>query len=277
MKGFTVTPAPGAAPVVLASPHSGPHLPDDFVRASRLPVRELRRADDTHVADLLAPAVALGVPLVAATHGRAWLDLNRAPTEIDPALVRGLPADAWASSPKVRQGLGVVPRALTPGRDILSRPMPWSEVKSRLDDVHAPYHAAVAELLARARAANGVALLLDCHSMPAPPGVQPPDVVLGDRHGTSAAGWITAAAAAWLEGRGWRVALNDPYAGGWTAERHGHPHAGIHALQVEVRRDLYMNPDTAEPHDGFAQVAGLFAGLTAHLLGKLAPAAMAAE
>jgi N-formylglutamate deformylase len=277
MSGFTVSRGAGTPPVVLASPHSGAHLPDEFVRAARVPVRELRRADDAHVADLLAGAVALGVPLVAATHGRAWLDLNRSPSDIDPAMVRGLPPDAWSPSVKVRQGLGVVPRALTPGRDIHTRPMPWSEVKARLDEVHAPYHATIAELLGAARSANGVAVLLDCHSMPAPPGAAPPEVVLGDRHGTSAAAWLTESAERWLTAHGWRVAVNDPYAGGWTSERHGQPAAGRHALQVEVRRDLYMDPETAAVHGGFARVAGMFAGLTAHLLARLAPVAQAAE
>ena len=285
--GFSVAPAatpPG--PLVLASPHSGRDYPAPFLATTRLTLAQLRRAEDAFVADLVAPAAAAhGVPLIAARYGRAWLDLNRSAGEVDPAMiVDPIAAHPAQASERVAAGLGVIPRVAAHGLDIYSGRLRHAEIVDRLAAVHAPYHAAIAGLLDAARDTNGFAVLLDCHSMPSPPAGPrgAAQIVVGDRFGTSAAeglvGWIERHFAA----AGFRVARNAPYAGGYTTAHHGQPASGIHAVQIEVDRALYMDPARLVRHLGFDRVAAVFASLIAALPGvaatfDLLPFALAAE
>ncbi len=284
--GFTVRPGttpPG--PVVLASPHSGREYPAAFLAATRLTLAQLRRAEDAFVAELIEPAAAAhGVPLVAARYGRSWLDLNRAAAEIDPAMiVDPLEADPAQASERVAAGLGVIPRVAAHGLDIYAGRLRHAEIESRLRAVHEPYHATLATLLAAARAEHGHAVLLDCHSMPTPaPAGSGAQVVVGDRFGTSAEGGLVAAIERHFAAAGLRVARNAPYAGGYTTTHHGAPAAGIHAIQIEVDRALYMDPARLVRHAGFDRLATLFDTLLAALPGIIAglplqPYACAAE
>lgn len=257
-------------PLVLASPHSGRDYPAAFLARSRLTLGQLRRAEDAHVADLLRGAVACGVPLLRARLGRAFVDLNRAEDELDPAMfTEALPRSPGQASERVAAGLGVLPRVVAQGMDIYATRLPAAEARYRIEQVHRPYHAALSALVERARCRHGHAVLIDCHSMPAPPpgptGLAP-QAVIGDLRGTSCAPGLTAAVEAYLLRAGWRVARNDPYAGGHTTQRHMAPGAGIHVLQLEVDRALYMDPVRLQPHAGFARVAQTLAGLMRHLL-----------
>lgn len=285
--GFTVTAAalpPG--PLVLASPHSGREYPAAFLATSRLTLAQLRRAEDAFVAELIAPAAtARGVPLLAARYGRSWLDLNRDAGEIDPAMVVDpLVAAPEQASERVVAGLGVIPRIAAHGLDIYSARLRHAEIATRLAEVHAPYHGALRALLGTAHAANGYAVLLDCHSMPTPPAVAggTPQIVVGDRFGTSAAMGLVAGIEAYFAAAGLRVARNAPYAGGYTTAHHGDPAGGIHAVQIEVDRALYMDPARLVRHAGFDRMVGVFDGLLAALPGlfaglDLGPFACAAE
>ena len=284
--GFTVSPAATpAGPLVLASPHSGRDYPAAFLAATRLTLAQLRRAEDAFVADLIGPAAgAHGVPLIAARYGRSWLDLNRDPGEIDPAMVVDpLAADPAQASDRVAAGLGVIPRIAAHGLDIYAGRLRHAEIAARLAAVHAPYHAALAELLAAARAHNGFAVLLDCHSMPTPPGgAAAPQIVVGDRFGASAAAGLILAVERHFAAAGLRVARNVPYAGGFTTSRYGRPASGIHAVQVEIDRALYMDPARLVRHAGFDRIAAVMGGLIAALPGiattlDLGPFACAAE
>jgi N-formylglutamate deformylase len=261
---------PPPTPLVLASPHSGRDYPPAFLAQTRLQPAQLRRAEDAYVDELLSGAVAAGAPLIAARIGRAYLDLNRAPEEIDPAMIADpLPRGA-AVSERVTAGLGVVPRIAAHGLDIYAARLRLGDVEARVAGVHAPYHDALRGLIEEARRTYGCAVLLDCHSMPSlPSGARPAaQVVLGDLHGRSASPALVDAIETQLQATGFRVARNDPYAGGYTTAAHADPANGVHVVQIEVDRALYMDPARLLRHDGFASVRSA--------LGRLAHALVAA-
>ena len=274
--GFSISGGGDAAgPLVLASPHSGREYPPGFVATTRLTLGQLRRAEDAYVDELLAGAVAAGVPLISAHYGRSWLDLNRAADELDPAMfVEPLADHPAQAGERVGAGLGVLPRLAAHGLDIYPGRLRLAEAEARLAAVHAPYHAALAELLERARRRHGFAVLIDCHSMPTPPAVnlaRPAEVVLGDLHGTSASPALMATIESFWQAGGWRTSRNVPYAGGFTTAAHGAPARGIHAVQLELDRMLYMDPPRLRPHEGFARVAAALTAL-ATLVVAQAPA-----
>jgi N-formylglutamate deformylase len=260
------TPEPPA--IVLASPHSGREYPPAFLAQSRLTLAQLRRAEDAFVDELLGDAMALGVPLIAARYGRAYLDLNRAADELDPAMIADpVPPSAGQVSERVAAGLGVVPRIAAHGLDIYAARLRLADVAARVSALHRPYHAALADMIDLARARHGHAVLLDCHSMPTPPGgTAAPQFVLGDLHGQSASPRLMEAIEAQLRREGYRVARNVPYAGGYTTLRHADPLAGVHVIQIEIDRALYMDPARLARHGGFANIAAAMRRLVALLL-----------
>jgi len=275
-------PAPGAAPLplVLDSPHSGEHYPDDFDHA---PSRaEVRRAEDTHVARLWRGALAHGATLIEATFPRAYVDPNRSLDDIDPALFDG---EAWPGpirlSRKTEQGIGLVWRLARGGVPLYARKLTVAEVERRIAACYAPYHAALDALLDQRHAAFGAVWHVDCHSMPAvgdalsdDPGRERADFVLGDRDGTTCEGGFTALVAETLRGYGYSVALNDPYKGVELVRRHGRPAEHRHSLQIEIKRTLYMDEDTLVPHTGHERLerdlARLAASVASHIRARTA-------
>ena len=268
--GFTVTPGSvPPPPLVLASPHSGRDYPAAFLATTRLTLAQLRRAEDAFVAELLATAAGHGVPLIAARFGRTWLDLNRDEAELDPAMfVDPLDSHPAQNSDRVVAGLGVVPRIAAHGLEIYAERLRRADADTRIAEVHRPYHAALAELLDAARAEHGFAVLLDCHSMPTPPPVAggAPQIVIGDLWGASASAALTGAVERHFCRAGFRVARNTPYAGGHTTARHGRPGAGVHAVQIEIDRALYMDPARLVRHLGFDRIEAVLGALTGELL-----------
>jgi len=146
-----------------------------------------------------------------------------------------------APSPRVAAGLGVIPRIVRDGAEIYRGKLDSGEAAARLSQLYKPYHQALAALMEETRARFGVAVLIDCHSMPSALSV--PDIVLGDRYGASAAPGLTARAEAAFAGEGFSVARNTPYAGGHTTVLYGRVAEGCHALQIEINRALYLDED----------------------------------
>lgn len=259
--------------MILSSPHSGREYPAAFLAQTRLTLGQLRRAEDAYVDELLQESVALGAPLVAARYGRAYLDLNRDSDELDPAMIADpLPPSAGQASDRVAAGLGVLPRIAAHGLDIYASRLRLAEVERRVAALHTPYHAAVANLLRQARDRHGYAVLLDCHSMPTPHGgnAAPPHFVIGDLYGRTAAPQLVDSIEAAIKADGFRTARNTPYAGGYTTLRHADPAAGIHVVQIEVDRALYMDPARLTRHAGFAAISTTLRRLVSSLL-ALAP------
>ncbi|HSR72360.1 MAG TPA: N-formylglutamate amidohydrolase, partial [Kiloniellales bacterium] len=203
---------------VFNSPHSGRDYPDELIRRSRLTRQGLRASEDVLVDELFAAAPDQGAPLLAATAPRAWVDLNRSPAELDPALIRGVRLREANLNQRVAAGLGVIPRVVSEGAEIYRGRITLGEAEARIRDLHAPYHARLEALLVRARDAFGTAVLFDCHSMPtealrAAPRVEgrAPEVVLGDRFGAAASRALVAFTQRAFEREGFVVARNAPF------------------------------------------------------------------
>lgn len=274
------------APFVFNSPHSGRHYPERFLAMSRLDRDRIRRSEDAYVEELFACAVARGAPLLAANFPRAYLDANREPWELDPRMFNEpLPSFANSRSARVAGGLGTIPRIVSEGLEIYRGPIAFTEALQRIEIAYRPYHARLAALLEETRLLFGFAILIDCHSMPANTRAAEngsrPDFVIGDRFGSSAARELSAYAASRLAALGYAVTCNRPYAGGFITEHYGRPRQGVHAIQIEVNRNLYMNEETYEKTDGFAALQRDIAIFCADLIrygpGQLAGAAIAAE
>lgn len=256
-------PARHGLPLVVASPHSGDLYPPDLLAASRLTPLELRRSEDFLVHELVAAAPSLGAPLLRARFPRAYVDVNREPYEIDPAILADTAPDyANTRSPRVAAGLGTVARVVASGQEIYAHRLTTREVLTRIERCYVPYHKALTALLEETRARFGFCLLLDCHSMPSlPPPADPAgqgpqnDMVLGDCHGTTSEAGLVERTASVLQDLGYRVALNVPYAGGFITRHYGQPEAGVHALQLEIARRLYMDEAALTPTAGFPRLA----------------------
>lgn len=256
-------PANRSAPLVFASPHSGADYPDSFVRGSSLDPLTLRKSEDCFVDRLFASATEHGAVLIKAQFPRAYVDVNREPWELDPAMFAGaLPTYANTRSPRVAAGLGTIAKVVASGSEIYRDKLDFAEVKARIARCYEPYHAALQGLMAETREQFGFCVLIDCHSMPSvggpcdrDPGAPRVDVVLGDCFGTACAPPVTDRAEALLRRHGLAVTRNDPYAGGFTTRHYGRPHDRTHALQIELNRALYMDEARYQPHAGFESMA----------------------
>jgi N-formylglutamate amidohydrolase len=248
-----------AVPFVFSSPHSGRQYPKAFLNESRLDERSLRRSEDCYVDLLFDQVLDLGAPLLLAHAPRAYVDVNREPYELDPRMFDGrLPAYANTRSMRVAGGLGTIPRIVGEGQDIYRGRIAVEDALARIETIHRPYHRALKHLLLRTIEGFGQAMLLDCHSMPsASLGLPEPgraDIVLGDRYGTSCAPRMMDVFQQAFEESGFVVVRNRPYAGGYITEHYGHPRSGIHALQIEINRALYLDEVMVELLPGFETV-----------------------
>ncbi len=276
--GFDIVhPVRQLVPFIFASPHSGRIYPPSFVAGSRLSALSLRRSEDAFADELFACAAALGAPMITARFPRAFLDVNRAPGELDPTMFSSaLPMPVEPASTRANAGLGVIPRVVRDGAEIYRDRLPAREANERLSRLYGPYHSALARLLDETRAQFGAAVLIDCHSMPSAAAI--PDVVLGDRYGMAATHALMRRAEREFEHRAFSVARNAPYAGGYSTHLYGRPAAGLHALQIEVNRALYLDEERIEPNAHFRDVARRIAealhGLTRIELSVLRPPRM---
>jgi N-formylglutamate amidohydrolase len=253
-----LSPAAPTTPLVFASPHSGRDYPSELLRNSRLDRHSLRQSEDSYVDLLFDEAPHFGAPLLRALFPRAYVDVNRSRDELDPRMFADdVPKSADSRSSRVIAGLGVVPRIVADGQDIYSRKLYYLDARRRLSACYDPYHAALKQLIDEARARFGCAILIDCHSMPsaggAPfrPGEPRIDFVLGDRFGSSCAPSIVRFVEDMLTGFGYQVARNAPYAGGYVASSYGRPRSGVHALQIEINRALYLDERRIARTEGF--------------------------
>ncbi len=273
-------------PLVFNSPHSGRVYPESFIAASALGAKTLRQSEDAYVDDLFRQAVSSGAPLMRAHFPRAYVDLNRDKRELDPRLFPdGLPQNAITNTQSVTCGLGVIPRIVSERAPIYKTPLDYAEGEARLAALYEPYHDALGALIEDTRAKFGIAVLVDCHSMPSskslPGRCRRPDFILGDRRGTSCAMQLSDAAEAVLSEQGFSLVRNHPFAGGYITRTYAAPERGVHTLQIEINRSLYMNEATLKPNRGFlplvAALTKLAHGLAETALRLPPPLQVAAE
>lgn len=269
---------PAPIPVLIAVPHAGRSYPAELLAAMRHPANTCIRLED-RMADSIGRAVAdqTGAVLLVAHAPRALIDLNRAPEDMDWEMVAGpVPKGSGrlAAGRRARSGLGLVPRRLPATGELWRERMSHDDLEARLELVHRPYHATLAQALEGLRDRWGGALLVDLHSMPplGPKiGADPAaDFVIGDRFGSSCAARLSLAAIDYLGQAGWRAAHNRPYAGGYVLDRHASPPRGLHAVQLEVCRATYLDSALREPGEGLGRVVEAVAGLVRHLAEELA-------
>ena len=263
MQSFNFLPAmmPDSA-VVFASPHSGREYPADFLAASVLEPVALRSSEDAYVDCFLRAAPMAGAAVLLGGVPRAYVDYNRAATELDPALIAGI--SSRGLNPRIASGLGVIPRVVAGGRAIYRGKIPQAEAERRLRLFWRPYHAKLAEIMAVQRARHGRVILLDMHSMPRDAvsmsnqhSALRPDIVLGDRFGASAHSAITDQVAEIFQQAGLRVARNSPFAGAYITQAHGVPSLGQHAIQIEIDRGLYLDETRVAPNASFSAFCGV--------------------
>ncbi len=260
---------------MFASPHSGRVYPAAFLEASRLTPLQLRKSEDAFIDDVFASAPDLGAPLLRANFPRAYVDANREPFELDPAMFEApLPAFVNTASPRISAGLGTIPKVVSSGEEIHAGKLAFAEARARIEACHVPYHEALRGLIEVTRKRFGGCLLIDCHSMPSvggpmdrDPGLKRVDMVLGDRHGLSAAPALTRQVEDLLKDQGFRTTRNNPYAGGFTTRQYGRPKDGVHALQIEINRAIYMDESRIEPTEGMARLSQGMERLIAALAG----------
>ncbi len=236
----------GDGPVVLGVPHAGTHVPADIW--SQLNDTGRKLADtDWHV-DRLYGGLLESATMVRATFHRYVIDANRDPDGV--SLYPGqnttglCPVTDFDGEPIYRTGQE--PDAA----DIEERRAAW----------HAPYHDALRQELHRVRAAHGVAILYDCHSIRS---VIPylfegrlPDFNTGTNNGTTCAPAIESAVA--LEASsadGYTSILNGRFKGGWTTRHYGRPDNGLHAIQMELAQATHLASEDL-PFDYDAEKAG---------------------
>jgi len=279
-------PAEWRGSVIFNSPHSGSVYPRAFLGTSRLDVATLRRSEDSFVDELIVGVVGRGYPVMRAHFPRCYVDVNREPYELDPRMFDGrLPSFANTRSMRVAGGLGTVARVVGDAQEIYGQRIPVDEAIRRIEGLYKPYHRALRRLFTRVHRDFGAAVLIDCHSMPSTAGAKDErpraDVVLGDRYGTSCVPVVAEAIEATLRSRGYVVSRNKPYAGGFITEHYGNPAVGLHAIQLEINRALYMDERRYERSASFATLAADFELLADSLAGipiqELRPYRAAAE
>jgi len=254
-------PAAQTAGLVFSSPHSGRIYPPEFLALSKLQPAALRKSEDCLVDELFADMPRLGAPLISALFPRAYLDLNREPYELDPELVEApLPDYANTHSVRVAGGLGTIARIVADGEEIYRQRLPLKSVLARIESLYFPFHAELTRLVNETMAAFGYSVLIDCHSMPSSAvvvsGGPRPDIAIGDRFGSACDTQLARFVCDGFSRRGYDVQMNRPYAGGFITEHHGKPARGLHALQIEVNRGLYLDEMRFRAGKGFDDLKG---------------------
>lgn len=252
-------------PVLYTLPHSGRVYPADFKSALKPDI--LRRAEDAYVDLLLEGAETQGATVLKALFPRAYLDANRSEDDLDPILFP--PGTDVMAGEKSKLGIGLVRRVVTPEYPIYDRLLTLEEVENRIVTYYRPYHDALADILTTLHARFGKAVFIDWHSMksvgnaatPDGAGAKRADFVLGDRFGETCAPGLTQAVVDYLTGQGYSVTVNDPYAGGATLRRYGRPQRGIHGLQIEMNRALYLDEGAVTMTDAAPRLTAALAGV----------------
>src|SRR3984957_10632351 len=253
-------PAEIRGPLLFNSPHSGRIYPQTFLEASRLDLVTLRRSEDSFVGELIEGVVGRGHPVMRAHFPRCYVDVNREPYELDPRMFDGrLPSFANTRSMRVAGGLGTVARVVGDAQEIYDQRIPVDDALRRIEGLYKPYHRALRRLVTRIHRDMGTAVLVDCHSMPSSAGPKDDrpraDIVIGDRYGTSCVAVVADTIEKVLRERGYSVSRNKPYAGGFITEHYGNPTAGLHSVQLEINRGLYMDERRFERSKSFSTVA----------------------
>ena len=267
-----IDPVEQTIPFVYNSPHSGRAYSQEFLERSKLDAFSIRRSEDYFVDELFSSAPSHGAPLLVANFPRAYVDVNREPYELDPRMFSGpLPSYVNSHSVRVAGGLGTIPRIVAENMEIYQGRLSVDEGLGRIETIYKPYHGCLRRMIAKTHTMFGSAVLIDCHSMPGSVRVGAnalrPDFIIGDRYGTSASADLTHAALQILGDYGFTAVRNKPYAGGFITEHYGRPARGLHALQIEINRAIYVDEQTLEKRADFALLASVLSRFVVQMAG----------
>lgn len=266
-------------PLIFASPHSGNIYPQSFTDQSALPLVTLRRNEDAFIDTLFTPVIEAGAAMLSARFPRCFVDANRAPDE----LPYGWAGASERPTARTKAGYGVIPLIIAENTPIYKKPLPEIIAKGRMEALYHPYHTALRMLINEAKDNFGRALVIDCHSMPgfAPMGARRSDIVLGDRYGMSCAPKTIDVIEKAFKACGYSVTRNYPYAGGYVTEYYGQPATGVETVQIEINRDLYLNPVTLaakpKPYQALAHDLRVITAEIINILGYDSDLSLAAE
>lgn len=271
------------APLVVSSPHSGSNYPLEFVEKSALSKLKLRSSEDCFVDEIFSQASEIGVPLLKALFPRVFVDVNRGPFELDPAMFdTALPDYVTTKNQRIFAGLGTVAKVVSNGEEIYKQKLNFDDVKKRIETYYNPYHLELKKLVEKTRDIFGFCILLDCHSMPSnaarsaapkPFGKKGVDIILGDCHGSSCHPSIMNTALESLTKAGFSVKRNNPYAGGFITQHYGKPYENVHAIQIEINRSLYMNEKALERLNEISELTQIMTDFMKDMGQKLDPMA----
>lgn len=270
-----IDPSGPEIPIVVEVPHAGLELEARFLEPISAPARAIARDADLYVDALYQDAPAIGATVLACRVSRYVIDVNRAESDIDGEVVEGGRAD-------IRMQHGLVWRTTGDGEQALNRRLTTFELEERLALVWRPYHRELSSIIERKRSLFGVVVVLAAHSMPSVErgptaarsrtgrgdqgSIEPrADVVPGTRGRKSAAPKFIDAVESHARASGWSVRHDDPYAGGFTTQRYGRPGDGVHTVQVELARRLYLDEGALRPLPAFPQVQAWCRGLVARM------------
>lgn len=246
-------------PIVVSSPHSGVAIPDEEREFYAIDIDKLRLDGDLFVDELYTGVEELGAVFLTTSYSRFVVDLNRLRDDLSPRSAHGA---AEKRGPGYYGDRGVFWAITTTAESIYKAPLPRGVQRRRLERYYDPYHQALSAELTRLRDKFGYVILLDAHSMPSrarkahtDTGAARADVVPGDLLGGACGEWLSEAACDFWRGLGRTVALNTPYRGGGIVRRHGRPDTGVHAIQLELNRALYMDERSLERAPGLPDLA----------------------
>jgi N-formylglutamate amidohydrolase len=248
-------------PLVVSSPHSGRNYSKEFIASSVLTPLRLRASEDSFVEEIFGHAPCLGAPFIKALFPRVFVDVNREPFELDPTMFSGpLPDHVTTQNSRISAGLGTIARVVSNGEQVYKKKLDYSEIETRIKYFYQPYHQALKTLIEETKKKFGYCILLDCHSMPSgstgPRGSSKSkttrhiDIILGDCHGTSCHPTVIDFATEFLSNLGFTVRRNTPFSGGFITRNYGSPQEGVHTLQIELNRRLYMDEYSIERLEG---------------------------
>lgn len=255
-----------ACPVIISSPHSGRAYPKSFLATTRLSLAELRQVEDA-LLDIVVREANLPAPQLFAEFPRSYVDVNRPPHALDASMFT-TPHHGLAFSPcaYTQSGFGVIPKKAKHGKAIYDEALPGFEARYRLTHYYRRFHTTLSQCIAGAAKGNSEVVLLDMHSMPSDIHGCDADIVLGDGNGTTASTHLITCLGQTIARHGLRHQHNTPFAGGYITRHYGKSQTGVHAIQIEINRRLYLDEHALRLTSNWRQVAHLIADMTRDIM-----------
>ena len=247
-------------PLILSFPHSGNSYPDDFKPNPELPYEVLDFSNDKFVDELYGTNNNHDITSIIANFPRVYIDVNRHQHDIDAKMISN--GDEWYGRLQPtghKTGTTLFWSKTKEDYNLYNRLLSHKELKMRLAKCFIPYHQMMTTKIENLKKIHGKVYLLDCHSMTQfdskiRGGNQRPEIDIGDRNGQACNKEFTNFVASEFKSLGYEVTINKRFRGGEIILRYGWPEINQHILQVEIRRDLYMDENNRKKLDRFITV-----------------------